>query len=142
MELSSFIFSINTSLIFIEKETPKLIKLQSKKDGFQNNLEKLDKKTVKFNSKKTNLLLSNMQLTIDTSNKSLLSIDSFSINPILSSKRWLKEIKVMEFLKNEGIYQIAVNEVMGLKFFQKIASPKKLKIQSHLFVQNSNDAVN
>lgn len=90
-------------------------------------MQKLNQKAMQFSSKKTGIFLSSMQLTIDTSNKSIRSIDSFTINNFLSSKRCPKENKINEFLKNEGIYQISINEVMAIKFFKNICSPVKAK---------------
>ena len=80
---------------------------------------------------KRKLMISNLssgkKLTIDTSTKSICSIDSFSMGNILSSKRCPKEKSIMNFLDKEHVYQIPIKEVLEVtsKKYIKPLSPTK-----------------
>mmetsp|Transcript_22446 Transcript_22446/g.19939 ORF Transcript_22446/g.19939 Transcript_22446/m.19939 type:complete len:88 (+) Transcript_22446:198-461(+) len=71
-----------------------------------------------------------MQLTVDTSSKSIGSVDSFSMNYFLSIKRSAKENGIFEFLNKEKIIQISCSEVM-------VMTAKKPKIKHDILSQKS-----
>jgi hypothetical protein len=89
--------------------------------------EKYGKKDCKLKSKKIDLFVSNKKISIDinTSNKSIRSIDSFSMKSLQSSKRCPKENGIMDFLQNELIFQLSVKETMSTKFFNMSNRPIK-----------------